>query len=272
MADLALRQWTELTTAEQTAAAARDPVVVLPLAATEQHGPHLPLSTDLDIGLGLLGRAFRALPDGAEVWALPAVAVGASVEHVSFAGTESVSTEDLVHTICEAGEALAAGGVRRLVLSNSHGGNRHAMEVAGLRLRRAHRMLVVKASYFRFERPEDAGLPDAEWRHGLHGGAVETAMMLHLRPDRVRRDAVAHFASLGAELEGTLVRLGPEGQASFAWLAEDLNPEGVVGDARLATPELGARLVEHYGLALADVILDAARFPLERLAGGERGA
>ena len=125
-------------------------------------------------------------------------------------------------------------------------------------------MLVVKASYFRFARP-DVGLPEAEWRHGLHGGAVETAMMMHLEPDRVRAEAVSDFPSLGAELERTLGRVGPEGQASFAWLAEDLSPWGVAGDARLATAELGARLVRHYGCALAEVITDTQRFPLERL-------
>jgi len=270
MADLGSRQWSALDAAERTAVVARDPVLVLPLAATEQHGPHLPVSTDADIGLGLLSAALERLPDAADVWLLPPVTVGASTEHLSFPGTRSISTEDLIHAICGTGEALAAEGVRRLVLANSHGGNRHAMEVAGLRLRRAHRMLVVKASYFRFARPDDVGLPAREWRHGLHGGAVETAMMMHLRPDLLRGEAVSDFASLGSELEETLRRLGPEGEASFAWLAEDLNPKGVVGDAGLATPEMGARLVAHYGRVLAEVLEDAARFPLDRLGGGTR--
>jgi creatinine amidohydrolase len=268
--DLGSRQWSALGAVERAAVVARDPVLVLPLAATEQHGPHLPTSTDADIGLGLLSVAVERLPDAADVWVLPPVTVGASAEHVSFPATRSVSTEDLVHAICGTGEALAAEGVRRLVLANSHGGNRHAMEVAGLRLRRAHRMLVVKASYFRFERPADVGLPRREWRHGLHGGAVETAMMMHLRPDLVRHEAVSDFASLGSELEETLRRLGPEGEASFAWLAEDLNPEGVVGDAGLATPEMGALLVAHYARVLAEVLEDAGRFPLDRLGRGAR--
>ena len=130
-------------------------------------------------------------------------------------------------------------------------------------------MLVVEASYFRFERPHGADLPDSEWRHGLHGGAVETAMMLHLRPDLVRAGAIARFPSLGEELASTMRRLGPEGQASFSWLAGDLNPHGVVGDATLATAELGERLVMHYARALAEVIPDARDFPLDRL-GAER--
>jgi creatinine amidohydrolase len=253
--------------------AARDAVAVLPLAATEQHGPHLPVSTDLDIGMGLLAAARRHLPDDVAVQLLPPISVGASQEHARFPGTLSVSTEELIRSIVEQGATLARSGVRRLVLSNSHGGNRHAMDAAALSLRADHGLLVVKASWFRFARPTDVDLPETEWRHGLHGGAVETAMMLHLRPDLVRTEAIADFPSLGAELERTLRRLGPEGQASFAWLAEDLNPLGVVGDATLATAAMGAHLVEHYGRILAEVILDAQDFRLDRLSPGpERDA
>jgi len=251
-----------------TERAARGPVAVLPLAATEQHGPHLPVSTDVDIGMGILSAALAHLPASAQVSVLPALTVGASEEHARFSGTLSVTTEEMIGTIVEQGTRLADQGVRRLVLANSHGGNRHAMEAAALRLRAERDMLVVKASWFRFARPEDVTLPEAEWRHGLHGGAVETAMMLHLRPDAVRTEHVADFPSLGVNLERSLRRLGPEGEASFAWLAGDLNPDGVVGDARLATAATGARLVEHYGRILADVILDAADFPLERLGQG----
>jgi creatinine amidohydrolase len=198
------------------------------------------------------------------------VAVGASAEHVRVPGTLSSSPEQLIASIVSQGEGLARAGVRRLVLANSHGGNRYAMDAAGLALRSEQGMLVVKASYFRFTRPRDDDLPESEWLHGLHGGAVETAMMLHLRPDLVRSGAIARFHSLGEELEDTMRRLGPEGQASFSWLSGDLNPHGVVGDARLATAELGERLVAHYARAMADVILDTRDFPLDRLGGDWR--
>ncbi len=258
-------RWDRLSEAEREAAVARDPVVVLPLAATEQHGPHLPLSTDVDIGMALLVEAFAGLPTPIAAWTLPVVAVGASLEHARFPGTESVSADELVRIIVDTGTAVADAGVRRLVLSNSHGGNRFAMESAGLLLRERHDMLVVKVSWPRLGRPDGVDLPEVEWRHGLHGGAVETAMMLHARPDLVRADAIADFASLGADLEVALRRVGPEGEASFSWLAGDLNPRGVVGDATLATAAMGERLVRYYGAVLAEVILDAADFPLDRL-------
>ncbi len=263
------RYWQTLTTVEAARLAERDPVVVLPLAALEQHGPHLPLSTDMDIGSGLLACAFGHLPDDFPAWVLPPVAVGASREHARFAGTVSLDPALLGAVVRAHGAALARAGVRRLVLSNSHGGNRAALDAAALRLRDELGLLVVKAHYFLLPRPDDVDLPASEWRHGLHGGAVETAMMLHLRPDLVRLDAVRPARSSGEDLERTLRRVDAGGDAAaFAWLAGDLHPSGAAGNAALANAALGARLVAWYGAALADVIRDAGRFPLEHLARG----
>ena len=265
----ASRQWHELTTAEVKNEARRDPVVVLPLAALEQHGPHLPLSTDVEIGIGLLTAAFDRLPPDVSAWRLPPQTTGASREHTRFAGTVSLEPQLLAAVVHEHGRALASCGVRRLVLSNSHGGNRSTLDAAGLRLRDEHGMLVVTTHYFLFPPPTSVELPETEWRHGLHGGAVETAMMMHLRPDLVRTEHVRDAPSLGAELAGRLKQVSPERDAaSFAWLASDLNQSGVTGNAGLASAELGGRLVEHYGGLLADVIQDAAAFPIERLGDG----
>ena len=266
MSDDPIRYWHALTTVDAAALASRDPVVVLPVAAIEQHGPHLPLSTDLVIGLGVLAEAFRRLSPDLPAWALPPQAVGTSGEHCRFAGTLSLTPELLIECLVQTGAAVGATGVRRLVISNSHGGNLSAIDIAARRLREEHDLLVVKTSWSDGPRPDDAGLPDEEWRYGLHGGAVETAMMRHLRPDLVRLDAVRRFPSLDEELSGTLPRVSAEGGASFAWLAGDLNREGVTGDATLGTAELGARLVAHYGRSLAEVMHDARRFPLDRLA------
>ncbi len=265
MADGAVRWWQTLTTVDAGTMGQSDPVVVLPVAAIEQHGPHLPLSTDLEIGLGLLSEAFRRLPDDFPAWALPPQAIGCSREHARFPGTLSLEPEQLSALIEGTGEALAQIGVRRLVLSNSHGGNRHALETAGLRLRDELGMLVVHASWFRFPRPENVDLPEGEWRHGMHGGAVETAMMMRLRPDLVRTSEVARAGSLGEELGETLRWVAPEGSASFSWLVGDLNSDGAVGDATLADADLVARLVSHYGAVLAEVIEDARLFPVDRL-------
>ncbi|MCH1571310.1 MAG: creatininase family protein [Longimicrobiales bacterium] len=261
-------KWHELTSPEIAALVTRDPVAILPIAAIEQHGPHLPLSTDVDIGDGLIDAATRRLENVPFV-VLPAQTIGSSPEHVVFPGTLTLSPALLEEALVGLAADLHRAGVRRLVVSNSHGGNKSALDSAALRIRSELDMLVVKSNYFRFPRPAAASLPESEWLHGLHGGAVETAMMLHLRHDLVRTDAIQPFESLGEELEKTLTWIRPEGVAPFAWMAQDLNPHGVTGDATLATAELGARLVEHYAAILADVIRDAHAFPVERLETAE---
>ena len=149
-----IRYWQSLTTSDVARAVERDPVVILPIAAIEQHGPHLPLSTDLDIGMGLLASAFGHLEEDFPAWVLPPLPVGASEEHMRLPGTLSLAPDTLSRIIYQYGAALSTSGVRRLVLSNSHGGNRAALSNAGLRLRRKHGLLVVKVSYFEFPPPE----------------------------------------------------------------------------------------------------------------------
>lgn len=262
-----LPRWDDLTTGEVAEFAHQDPVVVLPLAAVEQHGPHLPLATDHLIGRGLLREALRRLPPDVPVRVLPFQTVGTSLEHRRFPGTLTLGPGTVGEILYGYGAAVARAGVRRLVVSNAHGGNREVLHSAALRLREDHGLLVVKCTYFRLPRPDGVELPEDEWRHGFHGGAVETALMLHLHPEKVRTEAMAEAPSLGRELEQRLRLVGPEGPAPFAWLAGDLHPGGTVGDARLADAVMGRRLLEGYGQALADVLRDARDFPLEELGG-----
>ncbi|XKH60924.1 creatininase family protein [Halomonas sediminis] len=253
--------WHDLSGPELAACAERDPVAVLVLGAIEQHGAHLPLSTDLDIGLGLQEAMLQALASRhatPDVLCLPALAVGASDEHISFSGTLSLPAPLAIATLEAYGDSLARAGIKRLVLLNSHGGNKAVMDIAALTLRRRHAMWVAKTTYTRLSPPVDL-LPTNEWRHGLHGGAVETAMMLHLAPEKVTMQHAGNFTCSGTAQDG---RLGLEGQASLAWLAEDLTPEGLAGNATLASAELGRRLVEHYAAGLADVAVELASMRL----------
>lgn len=265
------RYWQDLTPGDVAALAARDAVAVLPLGAIEQHGEHLPLSTDLDIAVGLTRAAVARLPDELPACVLPPLAIGLSLEHGRFAGTLSLSPGTAQAVLVELGESVARAGLRRLVVINAHGGNKAVLDLAALRLRAAHEMLVVKANYFRFAPPPDC-LPADELRHGLHGGALETAMMLHLAGERVRPAVIdgdkatdRGDAGLGPALAAEGWAFGPEGEAAFAWLAGDLRADGIAGNPRLATAALGQRLVAHYADRLAAVITDAHRFDLARL-------
>ncbi len=263
--DSSVRYWGSPAVEELHSRVSRDPVIVLPLAATEQHGPHLPLSTDVDIGLGLLNEMFRLLDPSIPSWSLPIETVGASMEHNRYRGTKSIAPDELGQIIFEHGQQLSTLGIRRLVISNSHGGNSGAIESAALRLREECELLVIKANYYRFERTVDVDFPDIEWRHGVHGGAVETALMLYLHSETVKTQAIRNFPSIAEELEARKSRIQPTGPAAFAWLAGDLNPLGVVGNATLASKETGKTLLRHYATILADIIEDAYRFPLDRL-------
>jgi creatinine amidohydrolase len=254
------RSWAELTTAEFAALDRERAVAVLPLGAIEQHGPHLPLAVDAALAAGLLETALARLPAEPPVLALPALAVGHSPEHQGFAGTLSLSGETAIRMWTELGEGVARAGVRRLVLFNAHGGNPPAMDIVARELRQRARMLVVPASYWELGSAEGL-LPAGELKAGIHAGALETAMMLHLRPDLVRRERIAAF-------DGAARRIDEAGRARFAWAAQDLNPAGAVGDARLATPEIGRALVERYAAGLARLLGEVAAFPLARLAEG----
>ena len=261
------RLWQDLTTDELRLAASDHTVALLPLAAIEQHGPHLPLSTDLDIGLGLTDAALARLPEDFPVLVLPVVAVGLSLEHSEFAGTLSLDPQTAIASLVQIGESVARAGVKRLLFFNSHGGNRQVADLAALTLRARYRMLVVKANYFRYAPPPNLLCAD-EMRHGLHGGAMETAMMMHLCPEKVRTRHLRDNQSLGLAMDRTYPHLGPEAAASFAWMSQDLNPAGVVGNAGVATPALGAQLVEHFAAALAATLEETVQFDLQWLRPG----
>ncbi|MGY6553112.1 MAG: creatininase family protein [Wenzhouxiangella sp.] len=255
-----IHHWQHLSAPELVERARPDAVALLALGAIEQHGPHLPLSTDLDIACGLQAAALERLSAATEVFVLPPLAIGASEEHTHFAGTLSLSAEQMSAQLFAVGAALHRSGLRRLVILNAHGGNIGWLGPAAIRLRRRFGMLVVKANYMLFAAPGHL-LGAEELRHGLHGGQAETAMMLHLHPERVRLDQIKRFASRAEQLPSGAL-LGPEGEAAWGWLAEDLNAEGVVGDAAAASAELGQQLVGYYAERLAQIIAEAALLDL----------
>lgn len=253
--------WAMLSHREVSALDMHQAVAVLPLGATEQHGPHLPLSTDTDIAEGLFEAAMDRVADAVTVLRLPTIAIGASAEHADRAGTLSVPAETLAASLRSIGAGVAAAGVRRLVLLNAHGGNLAAMDIAALDLRRAHGLLAVKLHYPRL-RIGPVDLPACELARGIHGGAVETAMMLHLHPQRVDRAALPTADAAAPGMSDAPGRVAPNGEAPYAWLADDLDATGIVGDPRLADPALGERLVSAYGTAIAEVFTETAQMGL----------
>ena len=245
--------WHDLTTGDFAGLDPEVTVALLPMGAVEQHGPHLPLRTDACIAERIAGRCLELVPAGLAVLVLPTVHIGASMEHAAFAGTVTHRPETLLRVLGDIGDGVARAGVRKLVILNSHGGQPGIVDMAALGLRTEHKMLVVKINTFRLGIP--SGLFEAdELANDIHGGAVETSLMLHFRPDLVRMEKAADFKPVGADEN-----------LDFAWTAQDLNPAGVRGDATLADGEKGRRLAEHMAAAVAAVLRDTARFPLSNL-------
>jgi creatinine amidohydrolase len=254
-------QWAELTTTDFAGGALADALAILPVAAVEQHGPHLPLATDAIINQGVIDAACALLPPDLPVVILPMQAVGTSQEHLAFPGTLSLDGGTLIKVWTTVGEGVARAGLRKLLIFNSHGGQSGLPEVVAADLRARLGMLVAWASPGAFGTPEGT-IGKAENAHGLHGGLKETAMMLHLRPDLVRKDAVSVFPSMGQAMEADFARLRATGRTGFGWQAQDLNADGVTGDAAAATASLGGRLVDHAAQGLAELIRDLLRFEL----------
>jgi creatinine amidohydrolase len=238
-----------------------DAVAILPVAAVEQHGPHLPVSVDATINAGILDRALQLLPADATVLALPMQSVGLSVEHVRFPGTLTLSAETLIAVLTEVGRSVARAGVRRLVILNSHGGQPQVVDIVCRRLR-ADAMFAVSCTASRLGLPPGVELSRDEQRHGIHGGLVETSLMLHLRPDLVRMDRAVNFRSNWLAHEDTMRLLTPEGAVGFGWETQDLHEAGALGDAAAATAELGAAILEYQAARLAILLQEVGGFAL----------
>lgn len=255
------RNWSDMSSVEVAALDAARVIAVLPVAAIEQHGPHLPLSVDADINAGILAQALDQTPEALPVTVLPPLTIGKSDEHADFAGTLTLRAETLLRTLADIGDSLARAGLRKLLLFNSHGGQPQVLQIAAQDLRRRHAMFAVCANSYDLADAEDL-FPRDERKHGIHGGAIETSMMLHLRPDLVRMDEARDFVSANLARERERTELWPAGAARFAWMAQDLNPAGAIGNATLADAAKGAKLVARAATRLAALLAEIDRAAL----------
>ncbi|HSO46853.1 MAG TPA: creatininase family protein, partial [Rhizobiaceae bacterium] len=176
--------WGDFTAREFETIDPQKTIAVLPVAAIEQHGPHLPVSTDFSIMNGMLETAFPFVAEDVDARFLPVQAVGKSNEHLYQPGTLTVAAQTLIEHWMELGASVARAGVRKIVFVNSHGGNEEIMGIVARELRVRHAMMAVKTSWTRFGLPEGM-YGEQERLFGIHGGDVETSLMLHFRPETV---------------------------------------------------------------------------------------
>ncbi len=255
------RFWADYSSRDFAALDRRRLIAVLPIGAIEQHGPHLPMSVDSCTVTGVAARLAAALPETSPVIILPTQAVCKSDEHIDYPGTLTLSAETLIRVLTEIGASVARAGVRKFVIVTSHGGNEEVMGIVTRNLRIRFDVMAVRTSWERFGRPE--GLFSAhEVRRGIHGGDVETSLMLHFRPDLVDFGKARDFPSSADRAEMEFALLNAQSPHAFAWIASDLNPHGVVGNAAAATADKGRLTAQHQARGFVTLLEDVRKAKL----------
>ncbi|BEP93705.1 creatininase family protein [Acidovorax sp. A79] len=244
------RFWADLSTRDfaalQGTGQAGQVVAVLPVAAVEQHGPHLPLSVDATLLQGVIDAALPQLPADLPVLFLPPQNVGLSPEHIRFPGTLTLSPATVIALWTEIGECVARAGIKKLLLFNGHGGQVSVMDIVARELRKRCDLIVYSASWFSLPLPDAVAgqFSGEEHRFGIHAGEIETSMMLHLAPGAVHMEHARDFRSTSQDRAERYAILGNGKSAKLGWQMQDYHPAGAVGNAAGATAGKGRAVVE----------------------------
>ncbi len=265
------RFWADLCTRDFARLDPARTIAVLPVAATEQHGPHLPLSVDTLLADGIVAASLPHLPADLSVLFLPTQAVGLSPEHARFPGTLTLKAETVLRLWTDIGESVAAAGVRKLLLFNSHGGQVSVLDLVARDLRARLNLLVYSCSWFTLPLHDAQGqdlnalFSAEEHRFGIHGGDIETSMMLALAPARVQMSQAQNFVSTAQARAQQFPILGNGRSAKLGWQTQDYHSAGAVGNAAAATASKGEALVQAAGRALAQLLAELDALPLSTL-------
>lgn len=265
------RFWSELGTRDFAQLAASPwidrAVAVLPVAATEQHGPHLPVSVDAALLQGVVDAALPLLADELPVLFLPPQNIGLSPEHLRYPGTLTLEPTTLIALWTEIGESVARAGIKKLLLFNGHGGQVSVMDIVARQLRSRCGLLVYSASWFSL--PMAAAVseqfPAEEHRFGIHAGDMETSMMLHLAPGQVQMAHARDFHSTSQDRSERYAVLGNGKSAKLGWQMQDYNPAGAAGNAAAATAEKGQALVQGAAQQLVLLLSELSDLPMATL-------
>lgn len=234
-------------------------LVILPVGAVEQHGPHMPVFTDTLIAEAFLTCAFEELPDDEQIWLLPALPYGKSTEHLGHPGTITLSAHTLMLVLLDIAKSLQRSGFRKLVLFNTHGGNTDLLNMMAREIR-----IETGLAVFRLD-PGALGLGDTwitpiEKQVGIHAGDVETSLLLAIRRHWVHPELAPSELPNFPESRYLQFR-----SKAFAWITDDISATGIAGDARQATAEKGEAMLALGGRRIADALVEMARFEMSSL-------
>ncbi len=246
----AQREFAYLTWKQVEALPRGETLLVIPTAAIEQHGHHLPLATDTLINNLLLGKALEKLPLTTHVYALPAVCYGKSNEHIGFPGTLSVSAATFMAVVRDIGASVHSAGFKKVVLYNTHGGNSSLVDVLARDLRAEFGLRTF--CLYGSGGASFAGISKQERTYGFHANEFETAVLLSATPELVHTDQ--YTVNYIADVDHPELLLPENAAATFAWLTRDIAPSGVMGDPRPATAENGSLWIEEASTRIAAVL------------------
>jgi creatinine amidohydrolase len=254
--------WLSLSTDEFSTRDMSRAVAILPVAAIEQHGPHLPVGVDTLIAQGYLERVRALAPDDLDLLVLPVQTIGKSNEHLAFPGTLTLTAETVIAAWREIGESIYRAGCRKLVIVNSHGGNIPVIDIVARELRVRLGMLCVTTAWHRLGYPQDL-FSAHELRHGIHGGEIETSLMLAFAPHMVRMEKAADFTPRTVAMAEEFTHLSAIQPNGFGWMAQDINPAGAIGNAAAATAQKGDAAATHGARAFIELLREVDRFSLD---------
>jgi creatinine amidohydrolase len=268
MAALPSRFWADLATTDFASLDPATAVAVLPVGATEQHGPHLPLAVDQCLVDGIVAEALPQLPADCPILVLPTQQVGYSPEHAQFPGTLTLPVETVIATWIALGECVARSGVRKLLLFNSHGGQASLLDIVARELRVRCDLVVYGCSWWNLPLGEavNGQFSADEHRFGVHAGEIETSLMLALRPDSVRTAQAKDFPSTSRTRAAKYPVLGDGKSAKLGWAMQDYNPEGAAGNAAAASAQKGRVVLAAAGRELARLLQEISSLPLSTIA------
>lgn len=264
MSQFSRRFWADYTSKDFAALPRERLIAVLPVGAIEQHGPHLPLKVDSAILDALISACVPKLPADLPLLFLPSAPIGKSDEHIDFPGTLTLSAATLTALWTELGDSVARAGVRKLILLNSHGGQLSVMDIVARDLRIRHRMLAVSANWFTLGLPQGL-FSERDQRFGIHGGDLETSLMLAIDAANVNAAEAADFDSRNEALARTNRHLGVGPGGRIGWLTQELNVHGAVGEAHKASAEKGRRTLAFVVDRLIELFIEVDRFPMDQL-------